>query len=238
MNAQLRPIDRPAIQRLARLAPLDDETFAALQLAVSRAQTLAAHRELIAEGEEIREPRLLLDGWAARTRTFVDGRRQIMSFVLPGELIGLCEQEHPHASSTVVSCTPCLFCDAPSRGSSPALDSAYALSRALDEDHLLAQIARIGRLDAYDRILDLFVELMERLELSGLSEYGRFILPVTQEQIADALGLTSVHVNRMIQQARKSGQIAVQAREIRVLEVDALRVRLGRRSSNVHLSPA
>lgn len=155
-----------------------------------------------------------------------------MSFVLPGELIGLCEQEHPRALSTVIACTPCLLCDAPRRGASMALDRAYAASRAVDEGYLLAQIARIGRLDAHDRLLDLLLELMERLELAGLAERGRFFLPLTQEQLADALGLTSVHINRMIQQARREGQIELQAKTVLIRDVDKLRAQLGRRQAS------
>lgn len=228
MNGQPHPSDQPAIHRLKRLSPLDADALAALKLATSRTRKLLAHRDLIVEGEEIGNPILLLEGWAARTRTFVDGSRQIMSFVLPGELVGLCEQERPRALSTVISCTPCLLCDAPRRGASMALDQAYAVSRAADEGYLLAQIARIGRLNAHDRLLDLLLELMERLELAGLAERGRFVLPLTQEQLADALGLTSVHVNRTIQQARREGQIELQAKTVLIRDPDNLRTQLGR----------
>lgn len=238
MNGQRQPSDQPAIHRLERLSPLDAAAVAALKLATSMARKLSAHREIVAEGREIGSPVLLLEGCAARTRTFVDGSRQILSFVLPGEFIGLCEQEHPRSLSTVIACTPCLLCDAPRRGASTALDRAYAVSRALDEGYLLAQIGRIGRLDAHDRLLDLLLELMERLELAGLAEWGRFMLPLTQEQIADGLGLTSVHVNRMIQQARREGQIEMQAKTVLIRDPHSLRAQLGRRQAGLPVEAA
>lgn len=66
----------------------------------------------------------------------------------------------------------------------------------------MAHITRLGRLDAYERILDLLLEFNERLTLSGIASDGHFPLPLTQEMMADALGLTPVHVNRMLQRAR------------------------------------
>ena len=85
-------------------------------------------------------------------------------------------------------------------------DAWDEVSRAIEEAHLLAQITRLGRLSALERIADLFLELYERLSLAGLASNGRFALPLTQEVVADALGLTSVHLSRTLQLARRRGE--------------------------------
>lgn len=218
----------PAVRRLDALVPLDAAAEAALADATERARTVQQRRELLSEGAEIAETLLVLDGWAARVRHLPDGRRQIMNFVLPGDLVGLCDQDRPVASSTVMALTPMLVCAAPPRGTSRTLDRAYAMSRALEEAHLLAQITRLGRLSAHERIGDLCLELNERLEMAGLAHGGRFAIPLTQEVLADALGLTPVHVNRMLQQARRARELSWTGRELVLHDPSALREQVGR----------
>lgn len=218
----------PAILRLSRLAPLTTPDMAALTSALSERRELRAHRELLAEGREISAPRLIVSGWAARVRLLTDGRRQIMSLSLPGDLIGMCRQPRPLAVSTVVALTDVVHCPAPAAHSLPHLADAYAVSQALDEAYLLSQITRLGRLNAEERIGDLLLELHERLTLAGLTDRGGFNLPLTQEVLADALGLTSVHVNRMIQLMRREGDIEWKARRVILRDPEMLARRIGR----------
>lgn len=218
----------PAIARLASLADLDATAQAALKLAVQRPRRTRVRRELIAEGEEITVTHLILSGWAARVRILEDGRRQIINFLLPGDLIGHYGQDRPVASSSVVAITELDSCTAPGAAVSPTLARAYAHSRALEDAYLLSQVTRLGRLNAHERIADLLLELHERLELGGLAADGRFSLPITQEVVADALGLTSVHVNRTLQDLRKEGSVDWKARGIYLPDPDALRKRTGR----------
>jgi len=224
----------PALRRLLALNPaLDEPALAALRLAMARTRTVRPHRELMTEGRDITETQLVIDGWAARVRQLADGRRQIMNFILPGDLIGLCDYDRPVASSTIVAITPVTVCTAPDRSVSPGLDRAYAISRAMDEAHLMAQITRLGRLNAHERIADLLLELLERLSLVGLAAGGRFVMPLTQEVVADALGLTSVHVNRMLQQARRAGELIWSGRDLMLTAPDELRGAIGRNAVQV-----
>lgn len=86
-------------------------------------------------------------------------------------------------------------------------EQAYAIGEALDEAYLLGHIVQLGRLNAQERIGDFLLEIYERLSLAGLTVGGSFEMPLTREMLADALGLTPVHVNRMIQQARRDGDL-------------------------------
>jgi CRP-like cAMP-binding protein len=230
MNGQLNPSQSfPARHRLDALCKLDAMATQAIDQAVSRAFELPAGREVLVEGEPIAHAMLLLCGWAARMKYFHDGRRQIVNFILPGDLLGHCQQDQPIAPSTVVALTKVRVCRAPDPSVSPTLASAYAMSRALDEAYLIAQAARLGQLSAYERLVDLFLELMERLELSGEAQNGRCSLPLTQVMIADALGMSSVHVSRTLGQVRQNKLLSFGAGELVLHDRLAMASALARR---------
>ena len=201
----------PAVTRLAALAPLDGEDMAALLTAAAgSARRIPARREVLGEGQPVPQAQILLSGWACRVQMLTDGRRQIVSLMLPGDLIGMCRQRDPLASSAILALTDVATCLAPEpregqRGS--GLAEAYALSGAFDEAYLLRNITRLGRLSAYERTADLLLEIHERLTLAGIGN----MLPLTQEMLADALGLTSVHVNRTLQTMRRDGSVSLRA---------------------------
>ena len=226
-----------AVRRLNTLVPLDDDATFALTDALTTARPIKPRRELIGEGHEIVEPMLILSGWAARVRFLADGRRQFLSFLLPGDVVGLGQQTRPVATATVIALTPVEVCSAPPRERSPALAEAYALSRALDEAYLLANITRLGRLNAQERIGDLFLELLERLRMAGLENGNSFALPLTQEMIADALGLTSVHVNRMIQLFRREGDLTWKTGRLTLTDPAALARKINRQPVRVSAIP-
>lgn len=223
----------PAILRLGALADLDADASRVLADAAARSRMVKPRHEIIVEGEDVKEPLLILDGWAARIRHLSDGRRQILGFLLPGDLIGLCDQHRPIAASTIAAITPMSICAAPAVELSPALRRAYAVSRALEHAYMLAQITRLGRMNAHERLADLLLELLERLKLAGRASGGNFALPVTQEGIADALGLTSVHVNRTLQTMRRDDEIVLKSGSLTVVNPALLADRIGRNPTRV-----
>ena len=202
----------PAIARLSALAPLDGADLHVLEAAAVTTRRLGSRRELLREGETLVRPILVLSGWAAQVRELSDGRRQLIGVVLPGELVGALACEGAVAATAVITLSDVLLCRPPHRSdlaTGSGLLAAYEASGALAEQHLLAQITRLGRLNAYERTADLLLELHDRLALSGLAGGGRLPLPLTQEMLADLLGLTSVHVNRTLQQLRREGNITL-----------------------------
>src|SRR5690606_35964259 len=141
----------------------------ALGAAAMNAMRFAAHREIVSEGAAGLTPSILLDGWACRIRNFPDGRRQILGFLLPGEMIGVCRPHEPLVLTTIVAATPVALCPAPpcGTGAGAGLDEAFAVSAALEQSYMFRQIARLGRLSAYERLLAWLLETRERLALSG-----------------------------------------------------------------------
>jgi len=213
------------IRRLSHFADLSAEERALLHSLAAERREVPAGSGLIAEGQRLDTPRLLLAGWACRMRVFPDGRRQIFEFILPGEMYGLCLRPQAVALSNIVTLTPATIADASAIGDVfagdqerfPNLVAALHCAAGLDELHLLNQLIRVGRQSAYERVAHLVLELHERLDAAGLAAGDTIALPLTQEILADALGLSIVHLNRTLQQLRRDGLIAFKSGVLRLL---------------------
>ncbi|MDQ0249377.1 CRP-like cAMP-binding protein [Sphingomonas kyeonggiensis] len=230
------PPTLPALRRLAALGTFDEAAGAALHEAARRARRISVRHELLSEGKPVMEPQILLSGWAARIRILPDGRRQIMGLLLPGDLIGHCYQPQPLATSTIMALTDLEICSAPSAQDFPSLECVYATSHALDEAFLLAQITRLGRMNASERLADLFLELFERLSMAGLTRGNAFEHPLTQELVADVTGLTPVHVNRVVKTMRQDDEALWAAGYLVLSDPQALASRIGWAPFRVSLS--
>jgi CRP-like cAMP-binding protein len=156
---------------------------------------------------------VILSGWASEMRILADGRRQVFSFLLPGDAF-LLEGRADLGGRGVIALTRLEVMDA----AHPALGEAEtreSLSQAMreaaiqKEERLLDHMVRIGRLNARERVLHLLLELCERLEAVGLVKDDTFRIPLTQEIFADALGLSLVHINRTLQHLRREGHIVL-----------------------------
>lgn len=199
------------ISRFRSLAPISEADINFLMGGLGPIERHPSGAELLREGEVIPGPRYILDGWALRTRYLSDGRRQVFGFVLPGDAIGLCERERPLALTSLITCTALALCDASALRSAclglnpdfPQIARAHQRATALDEAYLLHQIIRIGRQTAYERLVHLLLELNSRCHAAGRSDGATFEMPLTQETLADCLGLSIVHVNRTLQALRR-----------------------------------
>ncbi len=216
-------------RRLSRLAPLSPQEMSIIRQTAATAYPVPAGAELHAEGELLHKPGALFAGWACRLRMLADGRRQIFDFLIPGDVFGIATPCGPHALTSAVTLTPariagvgCLreMVDEPQRF--PGLARAWVTAQVRQDACLLNQVVRLGRQTAYERIAHLLLELSCRLDEIGLA-IGTFVpMPLTQEVIGDALGLSVVHVNRTLQQLRREHLIELRASSMRVLKPEAL----------------
>jgi len=154
---------------------------------------------------------VVVSGWISETRILPDGRRQIFSFLLPGDVAAV-------GSATNIGCRGLVALTDVEIADATALsigDDGQQVTAALDEairrreERLFDHIVRIGRLTAKERVLNLLLELYDRLEGIGLVKEDTFRIPLTQEVFADALGLSVVHINRTLQQLRREGMLTV-----------------------------
>lgn len=219
-------VHRPAGAANALTSRLQALTGAGEEDAVRAARCLGQPRavlprhELVVERERLHAPRVLLDGWGCRVRLLSDGRRQIVGMLLPGEVIGFCHRPLPIAITTIIAATRVTLAELPplrilrsDPGHSPLKD-ALEVSAALDEIYFVNHITRLGRHTAYERMAHFFLEMRDRLRLSGQCRGERFAMPLTQEMLGDTLGLTAVHVNRTLQQLRRDGMLDLQQGEL------------------------
>ena len=187
-----------------------------------------AGSELLHEGQTGIRPLVILSGWACRMRILADGRRQIMCLLLPGDLVGFAALRPSMAAHATVAAitnveladaeTLCNALESSEPGAWNGLKDACRAAARLDECALLDQIVRLGRKTAYERVADFLLELHWRLRLAGLVKGEDFEMPLTQEQIADMLGLSNVHVNRTLQQLRRDGLLELGGGRARLLE--------------------
>jgi CRP-like cAMP-binding protein len=214
------------VSALAQLSPI--ETLVLEHLA-GRQQQHIMRAELCAEGE-IPKPRIMVSGWACRQRVMNDGRRQIISFMLPGDTIGPLRQSPLPESCATVALTPVVTVDAQAllqaacveHMQHPGLSMAVRCMASQQERWLRDQVVRLGRRSAYERTIHLVLELHGRLDAIGLAPSRCFAFPLTQDVLADALGLSVVHVNRVLAQARRDGLFELHGGHIVIHQLECM----------------
>lgn len=208
-----------------RLSALDEQVLADLCRDV---RTVSARRDLISEGDSPHHIHIMLEGWAARYKTLEDGSRQITAFLLPRDILDLHVTILSRMDHGIVALTRARVAHVPHQVmedlplNRPELGRALWRATLIDEAVLRPWIVNLGRRSADKRIAHLFCELHARLAVLGLVQDGRFDLPLTQEVIADALGLTPVHTNRMLQKLRDDGAITLKAGALTIEDVGGL----------------
>lgn len=208
------PID-PVLKKLRAYARLSEMEEALVRSLSERRERYAPGEEIVGEGQSGRRPKFVVAGWAACQRVLPDGRRQIFRFILPGDPLGVARSSASPWSLTAltaletVDAEPAL--EAAENGRASGLAQALAAIWMQDEQLLLDHMVRLGQQTAYERVAHFLLELQRRLQIVGLGDSQRFPLPLTQEMLADALGLSIVHVNRTLQQLRRDGLIELRS---------------------------
>jgi len=214
------------LERFTRLSRQDKAVLA--QLASERVRKVGPHQDIIREGEAPVEINLFLSGWAYRHKHLEDGRRQIIAFFLPGDL---CDhnifilREMDHSVSTITPVTVA--------GVTREIFDALTLNhpriiQALWWESLVTcAIQRewtvsLGQRSATERMAHLLCELFLRLQAVGLTEGNSCDFPVTQADLADATGLSPVHVNRTLQELRALGVVELRSKTLSIPDLPAL----------------
>src|ERR1700692_1910757 len=172
---------------------------------------LPAGAEIIRAGEDSPEIYTLYSGWAFRFKTLPDGRRQILNFLLPGDLVGLQAAMFDAAQHGIEALTEVQLCLLPRRevwalfGEMPGLAFDVTWLGAREESLVDENLTSAGRRTATERTAALIVMLYKRAKALGLVVEDTFLFPLTQQHIADALGLSLVHTNKTLARLRKMG---------------------------------
>jgi CRP-like cAMP-binding protein len=219
----------PALSlRLEAFTRLSSEDRAVIATISHVSRIIPPRHDLIREGEKPRFVHLMVDGWACRYKALPDGRRQIVAFFVPGDFCDLNvyvlkEMDHGIRAITRLSVADI------SREEMDSVTAAHPrITQALWWESLV-QVAiqrewtlNVGQRSAYERIAHLLVELYLRLKAVGLARDGSCDFPLTQNDLADATGLTPVHVNRTLQDLRRDDLILLEHKRLTIPDVRRL----------------
>ncbi|MEQ1707355.1 MAG: Crp/Fnr family transcriptional regulator [Terricaulis sp.] len=193
--------------------------------------SVKAGQHVVRAGEQTTHIHTIHSGWAFRYSLLADGRRQILEFLLPGDMITIesllgCANPDRFHVRALTDLVLCAFTPAAMEAIAPLGDTQHhGLRRGLCQ-HMAMQdrrLVNIGRRKASGRLAQLILELSDKLSERGLADARAFECPIRREHLADALGLTSAHVNRTIAEFGRKGLLAIDDRIVRILNRDALR---------------
>jgi len=205
-------------------------------------QTVGPNANLVREGGRADELFIVLSGWACRYSTTSDGGRQLPGLFLPGDIGNLDSLMFDRLDYGVRTLSVATVAALPRRHAlelaerHPGIAQTFTWLALLENTILAKWTQSLGRRMAKSRLAHLLCELSARLGGSDEGE-SSFRFPLTQEQMADALGLTAVHVNRVLQELRTDGMVATQYRTMILPDVGRLRQSCGFDPSYLHLEP-
>jgi CRP-like cAMP-binding protein len=212
------------IRRLRLSTALDPADIEAIQRLPIATRELPAQAAIVREGERPTHCCLIVEGYACRSKTTDSGKRQILSIHIPGDvpdLQSLYLHVMDHDLTTLSRCRVALIPHdallALTR-ERPMVAAALWRETLVDAAVFREWIVNVGRRSAASRMAHLLAEVGERLAAVGLAEGDRFELPMTQSDLADALGLSSVHVNRVIQELRRAGMLEMRKHAVALLD--------------------
>ena len=217
------------IKKLGNFSKLSKEDEKAIQRLCTNIVRKKAGEDLIREGERPGSVHLLLDGWAFRYKHLPDGGRQILAYLIPGDICDmhifvLRQMDHSIGllnDAVIGLLSEDAMLELLSRH--PAVERALWWATLVDEAVLREWLANIGRRDPYRRIAHLLCEMWVRMSTIGLvSGQDSFSLPLTQAELGDTAGLTPVTVNRVIQELRSDDLIILKEKRLTVRDVSRL----------------
>ncbi|TMJ15536.1 MAG: Crp/Fnr family transcriptional regulator [Alphaproteobacteria bacterium] len=207
---------------------VSDEEAAVLRDSISEIRDYGPGRTIVRSGVTLTESNLLFDGLVCRFKDMLDGERQIMELHVAGDFVDLHSFVLKRIEHNIGSLTAARFAIVPHEALRritegwPHLARLLWFSTLLDSAIHREKIITVGRRSASARIAHLFCELYLRLQTVGLAADLRYHLPLTQADLADASGLTSVHVNRMLKELRDAGLVTFRGSEVVIHDWEGL----------------
>jgi CRP-like cAMP-binding protein len=222
---------------------LDGADVQAIQRLPIRIRDVKARHVIVADGARSTECSLLAEGFAFRSKTTPDGKRQTVSMHIPGEIPDLQSLHLNVMDYDLIALTPCVIGFISHRSlkalniERPNIAAALWRETLMDAARLREWIVNVGRRSAMARTAHLLLALHHRLRAIGMAQDGEFGLPVAQTDLADCLGLSAVHVNRVLQLLRAEGLLTVSRSEYHLLQQEKLEELAGFDPAYLHQQP-
>lgn len=215
----------PLVTKFEQLARLDRDDIEALNAVSRNPRRYQAEKIIVDQGVAAHHVSLLLDGLAFRYKILAGGRRQILGYVVPGDLCDahftlFNQPDHCIAlvsDAAVVNIPIATFARMMDRH--PQVARAASLAALIDGAILREWLLNVGQRDAFQRMSHFFCEMAVRLTAVGqIGDDGSFDLPLSQATLADTVGMSPVHTNRILQRLRNDGLIALRQRRLTILD--------------------
>lgn len=206
-------MDNAFVRKLSSIAALDSAEKTMLSRVCDATRLFPARHDLIREGDKPGPVYIILDGWACRYKLLPEGGRQIMAFLMPGDFCDMHVAVLDEMDHTIATITKARVVAVPRQtmehlvDATPSLSHAFWRAQLIDEATLRAWIVSMGRRGSIERVAHLICELYVRARTIGLASEQTLVFPLTQIVLADALGLTPVHINRVLRKLRLQGVI-------------------------------
>lgn len=211
-------------QRGRRRSELSEGDLAALESAIDRVETFPARKVVTRRGDRMRYSTLLVEGFMCRYMDARDGYRQLLSYQIPGEFVDLHSYPTRYIDHDVATITEALVAFVPHERLDAIMNERPHLARHLwfstmaDAAMHREWIFRIGRLDAMGRLAHFLCETYWRMHAIDRVKDDTFELPMTQQDLGETCGLTSVHVNRVLRRLREDGLASVSRGKVQILD--------------------
>jgi len=219
----------PLVRKFEALANWSVDEQAAIRSLGARRKRVEAHQQLVRENDPIEDVFVVQSGWTCIYKLLPDGGRQVLAFPFPGDIVGVSSLTLGRALIALESISEAEVSPlsaaalARVRANYPRVARALDWSNARDVAILTEHLVNLGRRSALVRIGHFILECAERLRLLGVDTDGGFDLPLNQYLLADALGLTSIHVNRVLRQLREADLATLRSGKFVIHDIKALR---------------
>jgi CRP-like cAMP-binding protein len=217
------------VRKLEQLTPLSDVEKQIAMRAPVRMRHVSARQDIVSDRSQPTDISLISEGFACRYKLLGDGRRQITAFLIPGDICDLRALLLRQMDHGVAALTSCQIAVIPHQKLFEIIEKHPRIGSALWADTMFDAaiygqwLTNVGRCSAYMRIAHLLCELSTRLGVVTPTKVNSCTLPMSQTDIGDAMGLSTVHVNRTLQQLRAEGLISWHSHVLEVLDWTRLR---------------
>jgi CRP-like cAMP-binding protein len=218
----------PLARKLARFGELSAEDLEILDTLHTATRVVRRNRDIVSEGRSYETMFVLLEGSAIRYRVLRDGRRQILNILLPGDFIGFPGCFFESALYAITALSDVVISPVPFAvliglfERRPRLAATIFWSFACEAAIYAERLIDVGRRSALERVAHFLLELLTRLRTVGLADEKSYRMPLTQELIADVLGLSVPHVNRTLRQLRGDGLVTIEEQRVVINDIDAM----------------
>jgi CRP-like cAMP-binding protein len=239
----VEPATDALCEKLSRFVHLNEDERKALRHLSRNAKWIPRGTDLVREGDKPASVFLLLEGWAFRYKSLVEGNRQIIAYLLPGDCCDVRKfffEEIDHSigllcDALVAQIPAAEMIDVMNRF--PRIERAMMWATLVEEATLREWLLNVGQRNALQRIAHLFCELCVRLRgVHLVDEAQAYALPITQTELGDTTGMTTVHINRSLQRLRSDGLITTRRGKLTILDFDRLAEIAGFNSTYLHIA--